>query len=302
MLSETTKENNLILVVDDDPLILESVSIMLELNNFRVITAKNGERAIEKLLKLESPPDIILSDICMPGMDGYQFFMNVMKNPQWSQIPFIFLTGLSSPKEIRFAKSMGVDDYITKPFKENDLLAIIIGKLTRKSRSLQVENTIKINHLNFEREITLNIKNQMDVILIFYIWDDADGPLLDKSYPEDLPNKSKIEKLGAHLFHSSRLIYGENPINEAEDLLLRMNSIQKDCFIYFDYIPDAQTRAKKKEYMIALIAPTITYYHTFEIQKLFKELSAEIKNKSNIKLKRYWDNCMVILSTSKWSE
>lgn len=125
---------NLIMVVEDNVNILDSITFILELNDFDVITAKNGKDALEKLNYLiseDKKPDVIVSDIMMPEMDGYHLFRELSKSPHWNKIPFIFLTALVSPEDIKIGKMLGVDDYITKPFKEDDLLAIIVGKLAK---------------------------------------------------------------------------------------------------------------------------------------------------------------------------
>ncbi|MFW9972714.1 MAG: PleD family two-component system response regulator, partial [Candidatus Odinarchaeota archaeon] len=122
----------LILVVDDNKDILLNIRITLEQNNFEVITSSNAQDALNILSKTVKIPDVIVSDIMMPIIDGYDFFRKVSSSLKWSRIPFIFLTAKSSPEDVRFGKILGVDDYITKPFEEEDLLAIIKGKVHRK--------------------------------------------------------------------------------------------------------------------------------------------------------------------------
>ena len=108
------------------------VKLLLESNDYRVETAKTGEDALKILSDLKTPPDIIISDIMMPKMNGYNFFETVSDNLKWNRIPFIFISALSTPEDIRIGKMLGVDDYLTKPFKEEDLLATISGKVNRK--------------------------------------------------------------------------------------------------------------------------------------------------------------------------
>ncbi len=124
-----------ILVVDDEPDLVENIKLPLEMEGYQVIVAYNG---LEALNVLESNPvDLILTDIAMPDMNGYQLYEQVCKNPKWAIIPFIFLTARSMDSDIRYGKELGVDDYITKPIRVNDLLAIVRGKLRRAQHLIE---------------------------------------------------------------------------------------------------------------------------------------------------------------------
>ena len=67
----------------------------------------------------------------MPGMNGYQLYQRVRKNPEWLWIPFIFLTAKDEAEDIRFGKELGADDYLMKPIRPEDLIAAVIGRLER---------------------------------------------------------------------------------------------------------------------------------------------------------------------------
>ncbi|MEJ2011928.1 MAG: response regulator transcription factor [Anaerolineales bacterium] len=118
-----------ILVVEDEDVIRESIADILELQGFRVCVAEDGLEGLRRLE--EDEPDLILADIMMPNMNGYQFFQRVRSNPEWTWIPFIFLSAKSEGEDIRFGKEMGVDDYLKKPIEAEDLIAAVIGKLKR---------------------------------------------------------------------------------------------------------------------------------------------------------------------------
>jgi DNA-binding response OmpR family regulator len=75
--------------------------------------------------------NIIVADIAMPDMNGYQLYDRVRQNPAWVSIPFIFLTARTMDSDIRYGKELGVDDYLTKPIRAADLLAAVRGKLRR---------------------------------------------------------------------------------------------------------------------------------------------------------------------------
>ncbi len=120
----------LILVVEDNLSLLEGVRDLLEVSGYRVLTAPGGPSALEILE--HNRPDLIVSDIMMPGMDGYEFFEKVRERAELAEMPFIFLTARGGKEDIRRGKEMGVDDYITKPFEEEDLLVAVRSKLLRR--------------------------------------------------------------------------------------------------------------------------------------------------------------------------
>jgi two-component system sensor histidine kinase/response regulator len=121
----------IILVVEDDSALLQGLRDILELSGYRVRTGRNG---VEGLADLEKQlPDVIVSDINMPQMDGYQFYAQVRANPDWVSLPFIFLSAKSEKDDIRRGKLLGADDYIIKPFEEADLLVAIQAKLNRRA-------------------------------------------------------------------------------------------------------------------------------------------------------------------------
>jgi DNA-binding response OmpR family regulator len=118
-----------ILVVDDNPDLLENIGLTLETAGYQVLTAEDG---IDALNVLESNiVDLILADIGMPHMNGYQLYERTRQNPEWLMIPFLFLTARAMDSDIRYGKELGVDDYLTKPIEPEDLLATVNGKLRR---------------------------------------------------------------------------------------------------------------------------------------------------------------------------
>jgi len=118
-----------ILVVEDHRLLQEAMREILEVDGFEVLTAGDGLVALDMMR--ETCPDLILSDIMMPQMDGYEFYEKVRGNPQWVRIPFIFLTARGDRDDILKGKAMGVEDYLTKPFDTQELLVAIHSRLKR---------------------------------------------------------------------------------------------------------------------------------------------------------------------------
>ena len=121
-----------ILVVEDDYALLDGLRDILELSGYRVLTARNGVEGLAVLQK--QLPDLIVSDINMPRMDGYQFYAEVRTRPEWVSLPFIFLTAKSEKADVRHGKMLGADDYVTKPFEEADLIVAVQAKLNRSAQ------------------------------------------------------------------------------------------------------------------------------------------------------------------------
>lgn len=137
-------EQKTILVVDDDLSMLDNLADILELNGFRVLKASDGLQALETLQ--EQNPDLILADVMMPEMNGYQLYQRVRRIPKFIQIPFIFLTARGEIEDVRFGKELGADDYLLKPIQAEDLMAVILGKIMRydelkKHGSGRIEHT-----------------------------------------------------------------------------------------------------------------------------------------------------------------
>lgn len=118
-----------ILVVEDNPEMRQSVANTLKLEHYQVDQAENGLAALALLQRVT--PDLILSDINMPRMDGVEFYHALRQNPRWVLIPFIFLTADDTPTEIRLSRSLGVEDYLTKPIEAADLVSAVNGRLLR---------------------------------------------------------------------------------------------------------------------------------------------------------------------------
>ncbi len=124
-------DNAKILVVEDDTHLMEGIRDILELNGYEVLTATNGWVGLEVLQKQPAPPDLIVSDIMMPRMDGYDFFNEVRARENWLTIPFIFLTAKGERDDIFRGKSMGAEDYVVKPFDADELLVAVDSRLKR---------------------------------------------------------------------------------------------------------------------------------------------------------------------------
>jgi len=116
-------EGKRILICDDDPAILRVLEVNLEVEGYDVLLAHHGEEAYE--VAKASQPDLIILDIMMPRLDGYQTCEKLKGDPATSPIPVVFLSAKAQQSDIDKGKAFGVADYLTKPFDPTDLLDVV---------------------------------------------------------------------------------------------------------------------------------------------------------------------------------
>jgi CheY-like chemotaxis protein len=119
-----------LLLVDDEPIILDMLQEILAPTGHRFITAANGQEALDVLT--HDPPDMILLDLMMPVLDGFEVCRRVKTSTQWWTIPIIVLTALDKPEDYARAIDCGADDFMSKPLNETILLARVRGYLRAK--------------------------------------------------------------------------------------------------------------------------------------------------------------------------
>ena len=122
-----------LLVVDDDAGLLLAVSDTLRAEGYDVQTARRGAEAL--VIVAQVLPDLIISDIRMPGMDGYQLVRNLRSNPRTRLVPIIFLTAKDETGDRIQGFRTGVDAYLTKPFEPDELVAVVAAILQRVERT-----------------------------------------------------------------------------------------------------------------------------------------------------------------------
>ena len=118
-----TPEEKRILIADDDPVILRLLQVNLELEGYEVVTANNGQEAVDAAV--ESNPHLVILDIMMPRLDGYQACEKLKANDATKDIPVIFLSAKAQQGDIDRGKSYGVAEYLTKPFDPSELLEVV---------------------------------------------------------------------------------------------------------------------------------------------------------------------------------
>ncbi|MEO6454691.1 MAG: response regulator [Ginsengibacter sp.] len=118
-----------ILIIEDNLEVRENAAEIIELSNYKVVTAENGKAGVQ--LALKERPDLIVCDIMMPVLDGYGVYHLLSKHKETAHIPFIYLTAKSEKSDVRKGMDMGADDYITKPFDGTELLHAIEVRLKK---------------------------------------------------------------------------------------------------------------------------------------------------------------------------
>jgi DNA-binding NarL/FixJ family response regulator len=122
-----------LLVVDDEPNLLRAVAVCLRAEGYEVSTARSGAEAIMRLA--ETVPDLIVSDIRMPGMDGYQLARQIRSSSRTALVPIVFLTAKDETADRIEGFRAGVDAYLVKPFEPDELVAVIKSILSRVERT-----------------------------------------------------------------------------------------------------------------------------------------------------------------------
>jgi diguanylate cyclase (GGDEF)-like protein len=118
-----------VLIIDDTAFIREEILAILRFEGYEVLTAETGAAGIE--LALRRPPDLILCDVMMPGLDGYQVLAELRRDPRTVSVPFVFMTVLDEHADIRRGMNLGADDYLIKPIRRRDLLDAVRSRLER---------------------------------------------------------------------------------------------------------------------------------------------------------------------------
>lgn len=128
--SKKKSERAKILVVDDEPDYITTVQCRLEWSHYEVITASNGEEALEKAAR--EKPDLILLDTNMPVMNGHEMLEQLRRNPSLKDMPVIMVTARCEAEDVAAASAYGVADYVAKPFDFTELVEKIANALANK--------------------------------------------------------------------------------------------------------------------------------------------------------------------------
>jgi len=211
-----------ILIVEDNKDVRDGISQYLKIEKYIVLPAGDGVDAL-KILETFTP-DIIVSDINMPRMDGIELYKNVRQNKQWVTIPFLFLTADNSPQSIRLGRELGVEDYLTKPIRPKDLVKTIRARLLRSAEvevahiGLAYLETVKVlaNAIEGRDKYT---RGHVDRVTQFALWT-----------AEELhwtPSQIRTLEFGARLHDIGKIIIPDNILNKSSKLTVEEWDLMK---------------------------------------------------------------------------
>ena len=121
-----------VLVVDDDPVILELLRINFEIEGFEVLSAADGQEGLERARA--DRPDVVLSDVMMPRLDGLQLLVKLRDDPATAGVPVVLLSAKAQNAEVQRGLALGADDYVTKPFDPLELIERVNAVLAKSRR------------------------------------------------------------------------------------------------------------------------------------------------------------------------
>ncbi|MHC1764140.1 MAG: response regulator [Verrucomicrobiia bacterium] len=152
-----------ILIIEDEPEMRRNLLTILKMEKFNATGAENGKVGID-LAKRERP-DLILCDVMMPEMDGYDVLQALRQDPSTVTTPFIFLTAKGEKPDVRAGMNLGADDYLTKPVAKADLLGAIAARLQRRDQQAQQE--FKPNFSSYEPLLSLGLTPRVAEVLLW---------------------------------------------------------------------------------------------------------------------------------------
>jgi diguanylate cyclase (GGDEF)-like protein len=270
-----------ILIIEDETAIRELISELLFLEGFDVAEAVNGKEGIA--IAQSVLPDLIICDVMMPEIDGHGVLEALQKNPQTGSIPFIFLTAKGTRQDVRYAMNLGADDYLIKPFANDELLEVIQIRLKKKEtvnhkylRQLE-ETKEKFNYLFYHDALTnlpnqLSLRDNFEKIIASYkkqlnnlSADIKDTSLLQHS--EDFPGIAvmilsfeRFSRINDHFGYEG----GNNLLKEAVNRI-RETVGQKGTI----------TRLNGNEFVIVLNSPEVNNPHSIQAFSSIKESSID---------------------------
>ena len=279
-----------ILLVEDNDGVLFNLKLALEMSHFDVNTAINGKEAILLLEHLATLPDIIISDIMMPEMGGYEFFEYVSSQDEWNTIPFIFLTAKTSPNDIRLGKILGADDYLIKPVKNDDLIKIITNKVIDATKEKISEEITRIYEIiNISKEL---LENEM---VLYYISQDSDtGIKQENLYSNlDIKQKQSVYNLGHQIASIMFPPMDTTETTSPKTYFFSVKTCNLKVFLLYDtYL------GGKSNYVVVLLSNRLSYFKVLRIKYYFYELMKKEDHHNSMAFPSVTEEIKAILDAS----
>ena len=182
-----------ILVIEDESSLRKGICDVLGFEGYEVIEAENGIYGYQ--MTLQNMPDLILCDIMMPEMDGYELLKLVRENETTKLIPFVFLSAMAERADVRVGMELGSDDYISKPFTRDELIKVVEARI-KKSVAIKEHAEIALTELrkNIITRLPHELRTPLNGILGY-------GQML-KDYPESF-TQEELPKIGSDIYLSA---------------------------------------------------------------------------------------------------
>lgn len=152
-----------ILIIEDEPSICKNMELILQMEGFEVCSAGDGASGLAMIR--HKRPDLILCDIMMPEMDGHSLLEALRSDDAYAGIPFIFVTALGERVDVRRGMSAGADDYLTKPFSAEELVAAVTGRLHRLE-TIRMQSAKSVNEKDARLYRQVSVREREVLLLV----------------------------------------------------------------------------------------------------------------------------------------
>ncbi len=234
-------EKRTILLIEDEKALRESLKTIIEVCNFDTLQAENGIVGLNILADRSNKVDLILCDINLPDISGYDIIKLVKNDPDLYNIPFLFLTAYADERDVRNGMNLGADDYLTKPFSAKELISAINSRIALKERSKSYyerdvrKQLVSMINTNFKQEFYTPLNSILNAC---FLLNSVEGPV-HKSLFEDAI--SAIYTSSYRMFRDSRNLVVFSLINANEDLahvpddkIVKVHNVLQDTLNYFN--------------------------------------------------------------------
>jgi two-component system, sensor histidine kinase and response regulator len=288
--------------VEDDAHLLHGIREILTLEQYKVLIADNGQAALNCLEDESAPPDLIVSDIMMPVMNGFELLTAVRRDPRWLTLPFIFLTAKGEKADVQRGRRLGVDDYLHKPFDPDELLTTIESRLERH-RALTAAHTQAMADLKRNILMILNHEFRTPLTLVVAYADMLNDQNAEQLNREELAlflrgvnsGAERLRRLVENFILLVELETGESnkvfqwrkgPIHDAQHLLLSaVNSVRRnpkvDNEFHFECDPTIPSFVADRDYLITALIQLLDNAIKFSDSKSPIHIGARCESETN---------------------
>jgi two-component system sensor histidine kinase/response regulator len=263
-----------ILVIEDEQNMRESIEEVLGYEGFETLSAANGRIGVQ--LAKKHTPDLILCDILMPGLNGYDTLTELRHDPVTATIPFIFLTSKTERKDFRQGMQLGADDYLTKPFDIDDLLSAVRSRLEKHAA---VSKQLDDLRLNLSMLLPHELRTPLNAII------GASSHLIFLG-PKELPEPDKIIEMQTAIYESALrlqrlienyLLYAKLCLMEYEPEKMKDEQWQSDDIVSIESVVHSVAmykakKAQREEDLVLELVNAEIRFSARSLQKIVEEL------------------------------